>query len=224
MSLLRSLSLWTTYCLAAFCLSSPASANRSAYIQCVPFAREQANVQIYGDAHTWWGQSAGRYDRGQKPRIRSVMSFRPHGRMRLGHVAVVSKIIDSRNILLNHSNWSPVNGRRGQIERNVRAVDVSARNDWSKVKVWYAPIGAMGGTVYPIHGFIYSPDAPAQIKAPPSRWASLDKKTIGSVRQAERVSLISHNLGEELIELSAKEQESKTPDTPQKLDYIYETE
>lgn len=34
--------------------------------------------------------------------------------------------------------------RRGQIERNVRVVDVSSAGDWSMVRVWYAPIGDLG--------------------------------------------------------------------------------
>ncbi|ABC62310.1 CHAP domain-containing protein [Erythrobacter litoralis] len=126
------------------------------YLQCVPYAREVSGVSIYGDAHTWWEQAAGRYERGNVPRVGAVMAFRPTGKMRLGHVAAVSKIIDSRTVLLDHANWSPINGRRGQIERNVRAVDVSRDNDWSKVRVWYHPLQGLGKTAWPVHGFIYS--------------------------------------------------------------------
>ena len=89
------------------------------------------------------------------------MSFRPYGRMELGHVAAVSRIIDSRNVLLRHANWSEIDGRRGQIEDNVRAVDVSPDNDWSQVRVWYAPIGNLGTTAWPVNGFIY-PDKPGK--------------------------------------------------------------
>ncbi|MEP4785652.1 MAG: CHAP domain-containing protein, partial [Erythrobacter sp.] len=45
--------------------------------------------------------------------------------------------------------------RRGQIERNVPAIDVSPNNDWSQVRVWYHSIQALGGTQWPLHGFIY---------------------------------------------------------------------
>lgn len=153
-------------------------------LQCVPYARYLSGVQIYGDAHTWWKQAEGRYERGSKPRIGAVMAFRPHGNMRLGHVAAVSKIIDSRTVLISHSNWSPIGGRRGQIENDVRAIDVSEANDWSRVRVWFAPLGAMGGGHYPLHGFIYAPDGSAQSriaearKRLPSRMTPFDSRPV----------------------------------------------
>lgn len=130
-----------------------------AYLQCVPYARQLSDVQIYGDAHTWWDQAEGRYERGDQPRVGAVMAFIPQGNMRLGHVAAVSKVIDSRTVLLDHANWSPIDGRRGQIERDVKAIDVSPANDWSQVRVWYDPIQALGTTAWPVHGFIYSKQA-----------------------------------------------------------------
>jgi surface antigen len=126
-----------------------------AYWQCVPIARMLSGIEIRGDAHTWWGQANGRYERGRAPKRGAVLAFKPYGAMRLGHVAAVSKVIDDRTILVTHSNWSTINGRRGQIERNVRVVDASDNNDWSRVKVWYAPLGDIGTTVWPVHGFIY---------------------------------------------------------------------
>ena len=132
-----------------------------AYLQCVPYAREVSGVRIFGDAHTWWKQAAARYERGNEPRVGAVMAFRPHRKMKLGHVAAVSKIIDSRTVLLDHANWSPINGRRGQIERDVKAIDVSPNNDWSEVRVWYAPIQALGKASWPVHGFIYGDGKPS---------------------------------------------------------------
>jgi len=38
----------------------------------------------------------------------------------------------------------------------VRAVDVSEDNDWSRVRIWFAPIKALGGTAWPVTGFIYN--------------------------------------------------------------------
>ncbi|WP_407070592.1 CHAP domain-containing protein [Novosphingobium taihuense] len=131
------------------------------YLQCVPYARDVSGIQIYGDALTWWNQAEGRYARGHRPKPGAVMSFAPHGRMELGHVAAVSRVIDSRTVLLRHANWSPIDGRRGQIEDNVRAVDVSEANDWSEVRVWYAPIGNLGTTAWPVNGFIY-PEKPGR--------------------------------------------------------------
>lgn len=155
---------------AALAFISPAAANTLAdleavsgggnsrlpgYLQCVPYARQVSGIQIFGDAHTWWGQAAGRYSRGYAPRVGAVMAFKPHGNSRLGHVAAVSRIVDSRTLLIRHANWSPINGRRGQIEDDVRAVDVSPAGDWSEVRVWFAPIQDLGGTHWPVQGFIY---------------------------------------------------------------------
>ncbi|GAA4643105.1 hypothetical protein GCM10023115_10650 [Pontixanthobacter gangjinensis] len=164
---------------ASYSNSSVNSQELPAYLQCVPYAREQSGIQIYGDAHTWWDQAEGKFDRGNRPKVGAVMAFQPHRNMRLGHVAAVSKVIDSRTVLLRHSNWSPINGRRGQIENDVRAIDVSATNDWSQVRVWYDPIQGLGKSPWPIHGFIYPEKArsfsqPVQVAraAPQSRSAA----------------------------------------------------
>ncbi|WP_219893668.1 CHAP domain-containing protein [Aquisediminimonas profunda] len=125
--------------------------------ECAPFARAVSGIQIYGDAYTWWDQAEGRYKRGHRPKIGAVLAFLPHGRMELGHVATVSDIIDDRTILVAHANWSPINGRRGQVERDVKVIDVSEAGDWSAVRVWYAPNEDMGGAAWPVHGFIYPP-------------------------------------------------------------------
>ena len=136
------------------------SVNLPPYLQCVPYARQVSGIQIRGDAYTWWGQADGRYARGFWPKVGAVMALRPHGNSHLGHVAAVSRIIDDRTILIRHANWSPINGRRGQIEDNVRVIDVSPANDWSEVRVWYAPIQALGGSVWPVQGFIYQGKPP----------------------------------------------------------------
>ncbi len=146
--------------------AGPADIERSAgelapYLQCVPYARQVSGVSIYGDAHSWWDRAEGKYPRGNRPRRGAVMAFRPHRNMQLGHVATVSQVIDNRTVLLRHANWSPINGRRGQIEKDVQAVDVSPDNDWSLVRVWYDPIQTLGKTAWPIHGFIYAEQLPA---------------------------------------------------------------
>lgn len=125
------------------------------YWQCVPVARTMSGIQIYGDAYTWWDQAEGRYRKGSEPKKGAVLNFMPHGGMKLGHVAAVTKILDDRTILVTHSNWSPYGGRRGYVEKNVRVVDVSENNDWSRVRVWFAPIANMGGNEWPTFGFIY---------------------------------------------------------------------
>lgn len=140
--------------LSALLVAAPAAALNEG-LQCVPYARALSGVIIYGDAHTWWGQAEGKYDRGDAPKVGAVLAFQPHGNMRLGHVAAVRRVVDDRTIIISHANWSTIAGVRGHIEEDVRAVDVSEANDWSRVRVWYTPNEAMGGTEWPVHGFIY---------------------------------------------------------------------
>lgn len=146
---------------------APILAQSSSYLQCVPFARQLSGVEIYGDARTWWDQAEGEYARGKRPQKGAVMVFKPHRNMPLGHVAYVSEVVDSRTVRLTHANWSEINGKRGQVERNVPAIDVSPNNDWSQVRVWYHSIEAPGGTHWPLHGFIYGDEMSAPKQAVP---------------------------------------------------------
>ena len=120
--------------------------------QCAPYARTISGIDIHGNANTWWGQAAGRFARGHAPKVGAVLAFASTSRMRLGHVAMVSEVVSDREVLLTHANWS----RRGGVERNVRAVDISENGDWSLVKVWYGPQGGLGTSAYPTKGFIYA--------------------------------------------------------------------
>jgi CHAP domain len=140
--------------LALLLIAAPVQALNEG-LQCVPYARALTGVEIRGDAHTWWDQAEGRYERGNRPKVGAVLAFAPHGNMRLGHVAAVRRILDSRTILVSHANWSTIDGVRGHIEENVRVVDTSEANDWSQVRVWYTPNAALGGTDWPVRGFIY---------------------------------------------------------------------
>ncbi len=123
----------------------------SAVLQCVPYARIVSGVAIKGDALTWWDQAGSQYKRGTKPKKGAVLAFRPNGPMLLGHVAVVSKILDDRRVLIRHANWSVP----GAIEEDVLAIDVSDDGDWSQVRVWHSPTGQMGARTNPTFGFIY---------------------------------------------------------------------
>jgi hypothetical protein len=58
-------------------------------------------------------------------------------------------------LIISHANWSTINGGRGHIEEDVRVVDASEANDWSRVRVWYTPDAALGTTEWPLNGFIY---------------------------------------------------------------------
>jgi surface antigen len=141
-------------------LTPTAQAVADTYWQCVPFARLISGIQIFGDARTWWNQAVGRYETGFTPRAGAVLCFKPTQRMKLGHVAVVSEVLTDRVVQITHANWSPIEGSRGKIERDVTLVDVSPTGDWSEVKVWYDPNRDLGGSTYPTYGFIY-PDAQA---------------------------------------------------------------
>lgn len=159
--------LFATALIACGLLATPAAAG---VLQCVPYARQISGIEIHGNAHTWWNQAAGRYERGQEPRVGAVLAFSSSRAMPVGHVAMVSKVVSDREVLLTHANWS----YRGGIERNVRAIDVSAKNDWSDVRVWYGPIGDLGRRSNPARGFIYA-NAPSStpVQQAPVRIASV---------------------------------------------------
>ncbi len=144
-------------CVLASLVAAPARAGSLLdYVgQCVPFARAASGIQIYGDAWTWWSQAEGRYRRGQTPRAGAVAVFRKTARLPLGHVAVISRVIDDRVVMVTHANWSVQNGERGHAEQDVTLTDVSPDNDWSEVRVWYQGANGLGSTTFPLYGFIY---------------------------------------------------------------------
>jgi len=122
------------------------------HVYCVEFARLRSGIAIFGDAKTWWDHAQGQYARSFEPQPGAVMVFASTGKMKLGHVAVVQRIVSSREIIVDHANWH----RDGNIYLNAPVIDVSAANDWSKVRVYNTPAGQMGSNVYPIKGFVLS--------------------------------------------------------------------
>ena len=133
-------------------------------ISCVPFARSDSGISVAGNAWQWWDHAAGIYARGEVPEPGSVLAFRSNPKMRLGHVAVVSRVINAREVEIDHANWwGP--GMRGGIAHNVPVVDVSEANDWSAVRVGLGRSGDFG-SVYPTYGFIYDrPDNGVEVAA-----------------------------------------------------------
>jgi hypothetical protein len=123
-------------------------------ISCVPYARQVSGIQVVGNAWEWWNNAAGLYARGQRPEVGSVLNFRANGRMRLGHVAVVTQVVNPREVIVDHANW-PSGGGVGGISRGVAVVDVSEANNWSAVRVELGREPAFG-SVYPTYGFIYN--------------------------------------------------------------------
>jgi surface antigen len=146
----------------AFSCVGTTAAHADPYWQCVTFARMFSGIQIFGDAWTWWEKASGKYVKGTAPESGAVLVFRPVGKMKLGHVAVVSQVLTDRIVQVTHANWG---GSRGKVEKDVTLVDVSAKGDWSQVKVWYNPLGDLGTTVYPTYGFIYQKAQETMVRA-----------------------------------------------------------
>lgn len=121
---------------------------RNRRIWCVPFARAVTGIELKGNAVTWWKQAADRYQRGSQPKIGAIMNFRSTRKMPMGHLAVVSHVLDERRILIDQANWV-----RNRITEDTLVVDISAANDWSQVRVENTA-GTLGAP-YPVFGFIY---------------------------------------------------------------------
>lgn len=125
-----------------------AKRSRGERVWCVPFARTLSGVALRGNAKTWWSAAKGLYRRGAEPSVGAVMVFSGSKKMPMGHVAVVSQVVDDREILIDHANW-----KRNRISLGMRVVDVSDAGDWSAVRVEGDP-GVLG-RVNPVSGFIY---------------------------------------------------------------------
>ncbi len=133
-------------------------------ISCVPFAREVSGIQVAGNAWQWWDNASGQYARGDRPEAGSVLNFRANGRMRLGHVAVVTRVVNPREVIVDHANWQS----GGSVSRGMTVVDVSEANNWSAVRVELGHQGTFG-SVYPTYGFIYNRPATGAVMASVSR-------------------------------------------------------
>lgn len=121
-------------------------------INCAPFARELSGIALYGDAASWWDNAAGRYGRDSRPVLGSALVFRRESRLPSGHVSVVSRLVGPRQILVTQANWVP-----GVLDEDQLVVDVSERNDWTEVRVWWPPVNQLGSHAYPAYGFIQPP-------------------------------------------------------------------
>lgn len=126
-------------------------------LECVPYARAVSGVELRGDAWTWWQAAEGRYRRGTAPAPGAVLVFGRTDHLPRGHLAVVTAVIGRREIRIAHANWV-----RGRITEDVPAIDVSAANDWSSVRVFNVEAAAYGQP-YPTEGFIYRAPAVATL-------------------------------------------------------------
>jgi hypothetical protein len=122
-------------------------------VSCVPYARARSGIMLGGDAWEWWSEASGRYERRQRPAVGSILVLDKTSRLRDGHLSYVTRIVSAREIRVDHANWDS-GYRKGRIARDQPVIDVSPRNDWSMVRVWYPPVEALGQTSYPVLGFV----------------------------------------------------------------------
>lgn len=119
------------------------------------YARDVTGVSLDGNAASWWPHAEGRYERGHSPQVGAILVFKPYGRMHVGHVAVVSRVVNSREVLVDQANWV-----RGRVTTAMSVVDASPLNDWTSVKVQYQ---GTHGRENPTYGFIYPSAQPDDI-------------------------------------------------------------
>ncbi|CAH2603584.1 CHAP domain-containing protein [Rhodovastum atsumiense] len=149
-------------------VAGPASIGGVTALQCVPYARAVSGIAITGNAVTWWDQAAGVYERGHRPEPGAVLNFRANSNMRLGHVAVVRRVVNNRQIEIDHANWTW--SGKGNITRGVQVIDVSGRNDWSAVRVELGQSSGNFGAIYATYGFIYDrPDRGMMVANTPAQ-------------------------------------------------------
>jgi surface antigen len=95
----------------------------------VLYARAQTKVNLRGNTWTWWRGKKNRYGRSRTPQIGAVLVLK-RGSKRLGHLAVVKRMLGPREIIADRSNWL----NRGRIHLAAPISDVSRKNDWSAVR------------------------------------------------------------------------------------------
>ncbi|HEY1258792.1 MAG TPA: CHAP domain-containing protein [Stellaceae bacterium] len=121
---------------------------------CALYARAETGVALYGAAGGWWDEAAGRYQRGHVPEVGAILVFKRSRFMPSGHVAVVSRVVSTREILVDHANWY-----RGRVTRGMSVIDDSPGNDWSSVSVLDLASGKHGRD-NPASGFVYPQTGP----------------------------------------------------------------
>jgi hypothetical protein len=119
---------------------------------CAEYARVRSGLNLFGDAKYWWTQAQKLYVRARLPAENAVMVFKVTSRLKLGHVAVVTRVVSNREIRVDQANWQ----NHGEIDHATPVMDVSKKNDWSQVRVWDLK-SAQYGRVYPVSGFIFQP-------------------------------------------------------------------
>src|SRR4051794_13453960 len=116
---------------------APAPTSSAGEWSCVPYARHRSGLGLRGDAWQWWAAAEGQYRRDRQPHPGSVLVLMRTARLPQGHLSVVARVVSAREIRVDHANWASGRGK-GQVAQDQPVEDVSAANDWSLVRVWYA--------------------------------------------------------------------------------------
>ncbi len=124
---------------------------------CALYVRAETGVALYGAAGRWWDEAEGRYARGHMPAPGAIVVFKRTGHMPSGHVAIVTKVVSTEEILVDHANW-----RHGTVSRGMSVIDTSSNHDWTQVAV-IDPSSGKHGRDNPTFGFIYLETGPREI-------------------------------------------------------------
>ena len=116
---------------------------------CALYARAETGVSLFGSAGGWWDEADGRYQRGRTPEAGAILVFKRTSRIPSGHVAVVTKVVGTNEILVDQANWY-----RGRVTHGMSVIDTSTGHDWTSVAVVDLGSGKPGRD-YPTYGFIY---------------------------------------------------------------------
>lgn len=126
--------------------------------QCVDYAKENgwSDFSGLGFAYKWWFAATEKtssyyvpgYPVGNIPQIGAVLVLKPWSGNTAGHVAIVTKIVDDDEILVNHANW-----RNDEVIRIGDKVKDASGGKWKKILVQYG--ADYGSTTYDTNGFIY---------------------------------------------------------------------
>jgi hypothetical protein len=147
------------FLVAAFAMSSLFATTAEDYVK-----TETGVTNIEGAAYLWSALAKkSLYGIEKAPRIGSILVINKTkvldaenvaiGELPTGHLSIVTKLVDARNITVKHANLSTALKFDGKILTTFKIQDVSVKNDWSLVKLQYGTSGWTEAN-YPTLGFI----------------------------------------------------------------------
>jgi len=103
------------------------------------------NIKI-GSAKNWWELEDDIYKKGNKPRVKSIIIYDEWQNNEYGHAGIVVDIRGD-SLLINHSNWIFVKGKRCNITTNWFLLKRDMDDSISVIR---------NNNTYPVLGFIYA--------------------------------------------------------------------